>query len=81
MTDLDLEDAAEAQAYQAKEVRFLLAHEGLKIAFQRTRDRVLKQWEAAQTVEERERCWHKLAAFRDLQTELRAFGDRPSTDR
>jgi len=78
MAEIDIDEgvSAEAQAYAAKEVQHLLAHEGLKQAFKRTEERIMRQWKAAQDPLSREMCWHKLQAFGELVTELRAFGDR-----
>jgi len=71
-------ESAEALAYQAKEVQHLLAQDGVKRAFAATRERIIRQWEAVPLENPlgREMCRHKLAAFKDLLTELRAFGDR-----
>lgn len=81
MSEVDQDEglSAEVQAYQAKEVQQFLKHRGLEVAFQRTKDRITRQWEAAQDPLSREMAWHKLAAFKELQTELRAFGDRRPT--
>jgi len=76
LVDQDEGLSAEQLAYQAKEVQHLLAHDALKTAFLATEARIIRQWKAAQDPLSREMCWHKLNAFRDLQTELRAFGDR-----
>ena len=73
--------SAESLAYQAKEVQLLMNHDALKRAFASTRERIIRQWEAVPLENPlgREMCRHKLAAFKDLVTELRAFGDRRPT--
>ena len=72
-------DSSEALAYQAKEIQQFLNHDGLKKAFLATEARIIKQWKLADNPLSREMCWHKLNAFKDLVTELRAFGDRRPT--
>lgn len=72
MDELD----AEQLAYQAKEVRLLLAHAALPRAFKATEDRIKRQWEAAPDPPARELCYAKLQAFKDLKTELRALAER-----
>ena len=81
MSDVDQDEglSVEVQAYQAKEVQQFLKHRALEEAFKATEARIIRQWKAADNPLSREMCWHKLQAFTDLQTELRAFGDRRPT--
>jgi hypothetical protein len=71
--------SAEVEAYQAKELQHFLKSEAAQNAFARTEARIVRQWLVADNPLAREMCWHKIQAFRDLQTELRAFGDRKIT--
>ena len=75
MTDV-LDIAPEVRAYEAREVRHLLNHEGWRIACAATEARIVRQWKAAQTTAERDQCWHKLQAFMELKQELQGFGAR-----
>jgi hypothetical protein len=72
------ESLDEVLAYQAREVQQLLKHPALLKAFAATRDRIVRQWEAVPMDDPlgREQCRHKLEVFKELQRELRAFGDR-----
>lgn len=76
MDDLAMLDQAETQLYQAKEVQHFLRHEAVRKAFAATEDRIARQWKSAATLDAREALWHKLQAFRELQTELRASSER-----
>ena len=71
-------ESAEALAYQAKEVQQFMKHPAWLRCVATTRERIIRQWEAVPMEQPlgREMCRHKLAAFKDLVTELRAFGDR-----
>jgi len=71
-------ESAEALAYQAKEVQQFLKHPAWARCLATTRERIVRQGEAVPLGSPlgREMCRHKLAAFQDLVTELRAFGDR-----
>ena len=72
------ESPEEVQAYQAREIQQLLKHPAVLTAFAATRDRIVRQWEAVPMNDPlgREQCRHKLEVFKELQRELRAFGDR-----
>lgn len=66
----------EEQAYEAKEVGLLLKHRAVQAAFEAVADRIKRQWEMSADPLSREMCWHKLKAFQDLKTELRAIAER-----
>jgi hypothetical protein len=79
MADEDdvLESPEEREAYDAREVKQLIGLAGWKRALAATEDRITKEWERGNNPLEREMAWHKLQAFKMLQRELRAYGDRP----
>jgi hypothetical protein len=70
-------ESAEALAYQAREVGLLLEKDVVKAAWTATERRITKEWESGQSPLEREMAWHKLQAFKTLQTEIRVLAQRP----
>ena len=70
------EDDAEAQLYQRREMKQMLAHQVWTQASQATEARIIKEWERGEHPLDREYAWHKLKAFRQLIQELRALSDR-----
>lgn len=72
----DAVSAAEAFAYQAKEVSWFVNHEGWARAVQTTEARIVKEWMSANDPLSREMQWHKLQAFKTLQIELRVLASR-----
>ena len=74
---VEVEQIAEAKAYQAKEIQHLLKQDSFQACIRATELRILKEWERGENPLAREMAWHKLQAFRALLTELRAYSQRP----
>lgn len=72
----ELPPTAEQLAHEAAEVRLLMSKDLVQRAFRETELAIVNQWTNAQDTAAREACWHKLQAFRELQTKLRALSNR-----
>lgn len=71
-----LDISPEQQAYEAKEVQLLLEKDLVKAAWTSTRERIIREWEAADNPLAREMARHKLDAFKLWKAELRALAER-----
>lgn len=74
--DEPIEVSMEQQAYQQKEVRWMLDHEMVKKAFAATEAAIFAAWKRADTVEARERLRSRYDGFMEWQREVRGIATR-----